>query len=139
MLLQRVLFLLIWGMHKTKFGHLVWGEISKNRNCCVISGNPIDCLVGDGLRGRERVINTYCWITSTFTLPTHYNKPIGTHVPAHGIGPYVYGQDEVLYHAYYQWVPFVLFFQVSWYILNLKTLAAVNDHNYFQISITCLL
>ncbi|KAJ9578451.1 hypothetical protein L9F63_005321, partial [Diploptera punctata] len=73
--------------------------------------NPIDCLVSDGMRGRERVINTFCWITSTFTLPMHFDKPIGTHVPAPGIGPYVPGEDEVVYHAYYQWVPFILFLQ----------------------------
>ena len=31
-------------------------------------------------------------------------------IPHPGIGPSTH-KDEVVYHAYYQWVPFVLFFQ----------------------------
>ncbi|PSN46577.1 hypothetical protein C0J52_13846 [Blattella germanica] len=73
-------------------------------------GTSIECLVGDAFKGKEHVINSYCWITSTFTLPINYGKQIGFEVAAHGVGPYVPGEDEPLYHNYYQWVPFVLFF-----------------------------
>lgn len=38
-------------------------------------GDPISCI-GDGAIDRH-VINTYCWITYTFTMPSHRNKPIG--------------------------------------------------------------
>ncbi|XP_020294697.1 innexin inx3 isoform X2 [Pseudomyrmex gracilis] len=55
------------------------------------------------------VINTYCWITYTFTLPDNLAKPVGTHVAHPGLGN---DQDgEKRYHSYYQWVPFMLFFQ----------------------------
>jgi hypothetical protein len=54
------------------------------------------------------VINTYCWITYTFTLPANNVKQIGTHVAHPGLGG-DYGEKR--YHSYYQWVPFMLFFQ----------------------------
>lgn len=47
-------------------------------------GDPISCI-GDGAIDRH-VINTYCWITYTFTLPSHRNRPIGqyTHLFCYG-------------------------------------------------------
>ncbi|CAB3379383.1 Hypothetical predicted protein [Cloeon dipterum] len=71
-------------------------------------GDPINCI-GDGAIDRH-VINTYCWITYTFTMPSHMHKPIGSSVAYPGVGPIVPG-EEPIYHSYYQWVPFVLFFQ----------------------------
>lgn len=72
-------------------------------------GDPINCITDGGVPGH--VINTYCWITSTFTLPHQQGKPIGTHVAHPGVGSYVEGDNETRYHSYYQWVPFMLFFQ----------------------------
>jgi hypothetical protein len=72
-------------------------------------GDPINCITDGGVPGH--VINTYCWITSTFTLPHQQGKPVGTHVAHPGIGSYVEGDNETRYHSYYQWVPFMLFFQ----------------------------
>jgi hypothetical protein len=52
--------------------------------CCVIVtannliGDPISCI-NDGAIDRH-VINTYCWITYTFTLPIHRDKPLGTSI-----------------------------------------------------------
>ncbi|KAJ4440295.1 hypothetical protein ANN_08434 [Periplaneta americana] len=74
-------------------------------------GKAIDCISGPEFKDREKVINSYCWITSTFTLPYQLDKPVGTHVAAPGIGPFVPDENDTVYHAYYQWVPFVLFFQ----------------------------
>ena len=59
---------------------------------------------------KKHVINTYCFIQTTFTLPKHFKMNyegkdflgIGTHNPK---------TDERIYHAYYQWVPFVLMLQ----------------------------
>ncbi|XP_071875257.1 innexin 3 [Bombus fervidus] len=80
--------------------------------CCIIVsannliGDPINCLSDGGVP--DNVINTYCWITYTFTLPRNNAKPVGTHVAHPGLGG-DYGEKR--YHSYYQWVPFMLFFQ----------------------------
>ncbi|XP_059084605.1 innexin inx2-like isoform X1 [Tigriopus californicus] len=58
----------------------------------------------------NQILNRYCWISSTFTLPKHFNGVAGQDFLYPGIGPFKEA-DERIYHAYYQWVPFVLFFQ----------------------------
>jgi len=78
---------------------------------CFFTGNPIECLNAE-FKDKIHVINTYCWITSTYTIPHLHGRPVGTHVVAPGVGPYVHGEHEVQFHNYYQWVPFVLFLQV---------------------------
>ncbi|XP_064552943.1 innexin inx3 [Drosophila montana] len=81
--------------------------------CCIIVtannliGDPISCI-NDGSIPMH-VINTFCWITYTFTIPGQQHRQIGTDVAGHGLGN-EYGQEK-RYHSYYQWVPFVLFFQ----------------------------
>ncbi|CAB3243103.1 unnamed protein product [Arctia plantaginis] len=78
--------------------------------CCILVtannliGDPISCI-GDGANPGH-VINTYCWITSTFTLP--YNPHLKD-IAHPGLGPET-GEGKRI-HAYYQWVPFMLFFQ----------------------------
>jgi hypothetical protein len=71
-------------------------------------GDPIDCIV-EGVPGN--VMDTYCWIHSTFTIPDRLaTERIGIDVPHPGVGSPRQG-DTVKYHKYYQWVCFVLFFQ----------------------------
>ncbi|EEB14974.1 Innexin inx2, putative [Pediculus humanus corporis] len=79
-------------------------------------GDPINCI-NDGAVP-DHVINTYCWITYTFTLPYQMNKLQGREVAHPGIGNQIADQEESeRYHSYYQWVPFMLFFQgVLFYI-----------------------
>ncbi|KAI4460493.1 innexin [Holotrichia oblita] len=86
--------------------------------CCIIVtannliGDPIQCINGGGVP--YHVINTYCWITYTFTLPHEQHKAIGSQVAGPGLGN---ENQERVYHSYYQWVPFVLFFQgVMFYV-----------------------
>lgn len=70
------------------------------------AGDPINCINDGGVPGH--VINTFCWITYTFTIPGQ-NRPVAeTGHPALGND---YGREKT-YHSYYQWVPFMLFFQV---------------------------
>ncbi|KAH9640568.1 hypothetical protein HF086_000512 [Spodoptera exigua] len=66
-------------------------------------GNPIDCIHTRDIP--EDVLNTYCWIHSTFTVAGE----------AGGAYPGVRsaGQSPRRYGKYYQWVAFTLFFQVS--------------------------
>ncbi|KAG8233146.1 hypothetical protein J437_LFUL010376 [Ladona fulva] len=83
--------------------------------CCIIVtannliGDPISCIADGAVP--PHVLNTYCWITSTFTLPHQQGKPVGTHVAHPGVGTYDPDKNETYYHSYYQWVPFVLFLQ----------------------------
>lgn len=81
--------------------------------CCFVSGDPISCINDDGIP--RHVINTFCWITYTFTLPGQTGQ-VGTHVAHPGVANDLVPGTEKRYHAYYQWVPFMLFFQV--YISN---------------------
>jgi len=86
--------------------------------CMLISvdqflGRPIDCLVTKGRIGQE-MMNTYCWIHSTFVLPKNVSMeeaPQDSLVEAHpGVG--TFQQDSrVVEHKYYQWVCFVLIAQ----------------------------
>uniref|UniRef100_T1GB50 Innexin n=1 Tax=Megaselia scalaris TaxID=36166 RepID=T1GB50_MEGSC len=87
--------------------------------CCVVVtannliGEPISCI-NDGSIPMH-VINTFCWITYTYSIPGLLNKNVGTEVAAPGAGN-DYGQEK-RYHSYYQWVPFVLFLQgIMFYI-----------------------
>ncbi|XP_052868573.1 innexin inx2 [Anopheles cruzii] len=71
-------------------------------------GDPIDCIVDEI---PLNVMDTYCWIYSTFTIPNRLTGIAGKDVVQAGVGSHVEGLDEVKYHKYYQWVCFVLFFQ----------------------------
>lgn len=67
----------------------------------------------------EHVINSFCFFTTTFTVVAHLNETLlqQGHIPHPGIGPWnplaVHDGEgpPVKHHAYYQWVPFVLFLQ----------------------------
>lgn len=79
-------------------------------------GDPIDCIV-DGVPGG--LMDTYCWIHSTFSIPTRWTGKAGIEVPYPGISPHadLGADDEVVYHKYYQWVAFVLFLQAAFFYL----------------------
>lgn len=69
-------------------------------------GNPIDCIHTKDIP--EDVLNTYCWIHSTFTVPEMRKAPKSYH------GMYTtYNEKDKKLYKYYQWVCFCLFFQVS--------------------------
>ncbi|KAE9521626.1 hypothetical protein AGLY_017994 [Aphis glycines] len=74
-------------------------------------GDPIDCIFEDL---PQIVMDTYCWIHSTFTLPNRKNGKISEDVYP-GVSAYDDDTDTVKYHSYYQWVCFVLFFQAMFF------------------------
>lgn len=41
-------------------------------------GDPIDCITRDDVP--NKIMDTYCWIHSTFTLPSACNKTVGIEV-----------------------------------------------------------
>jgi hypothetical protein len=71
-------------------------------------GNPIDCIHSKDIP--EDVLNTYCWIHSTYTIPSAFWKRIGFDVAHPGVDKTI-DPEERRYHKYYQWVCFCLFFQ----------------------------
>ncbi|KAG7303830.1 Innexin inx1 [Plutella xylostella] len=71
-------------------------------------GQPIQCIVS-GLP--THVVNTFCWITSTFTMPDEIAREVGREVAHPGVFNEYDSTREKKYHTYYQWVCFVLFFQ----------------------------
>ncbi|GAB6024878.1 hypothetical protein CHUAL_009991 [Chamberlinius hualienensis] len=77
-------------------------------------GNPIECIHSKDVT--ENMVNTFCWIHSTYTIPKAYHKKVGTEIPYPGIDRAPEMSDRK-YHKYYQWVCFMLFFQaVLFYI-----------------------
>ncbi|XP_057326132.1 innexin inx1 [Microplitis mediator] len=72
-------------------------------------GNPISCIVGKDLP--NNVVNTFCWITSTFTMPDAFNRQVGVEVAHPGVSNDFGDVGARKYYTYYQWVCFVLFFQ----------------------------
>lgn len=77
-------------------------------------GDPIDCIVDDV---PLNIMDSYCWLYSTFTVANRVGARIGKDVIQPGVSPHVDGEDEVTYHSYYQWVCFVLFFQAAFFYL----------------------
>ncbi|KYN30554.1 Innexin shaking-B [Trachymyrmex septentrionalis] len=73
-------------------------------------GNPIDCIHSKDLP--EDVLNTYCWIHSTYTITAAYRKREGLEVPFPGVdNSKSYSESERKEYKYYQWVCFMLFLQ----------------------------
>ena len=80
----------------------------------------------------KNVINTYCYVLTTFTLPKHWNSKIGYEAAHMGVGAYNPAKDEVTYKAYYQWVPFVLFLQVYTFSSSSKSTIAQPRRRYYD-------
>jgi len=81
----------------------------------IANGKSITCIQegpDDSWNIPPNVINTYCYIMSTFTLPKQLaGGVVGDTMAGPGVGAYNPRTDDVTYKAYYQWVPFVLMLQ----------------------------
>lgn len=75
---------------KMKNGHYKWIRfILKIAFSLIVTtrqyvGNPIDCVHTKDIP--EDVLNTYCWIHSTYTLKSMFLKKVGKEVPYPGVG-----------------------------------------------------
>ncbi|OQR79253.1 innexin inx2-like [Tropilaelaps mercedesae] len=74
-------------------------------------GDPIDCITKDSVP--TDILDTFCWIHTTFSMPDAWDKKVGSEVPYPGIDKSSNGSGRRVYHAYYQWVCFVLFLQAA--------------------------
>lgn len=79
-------------------------------------GSPINCIHSKDIP--EDVVNTFCWISATYQVPSAFNLRMASR-PGE-LGEVVYpgvaiprDGGDVKYIKYYQWVFFCLFFQVS--------------------------
>jgi len=74
-------------------------------------GDPIDCMVSD-IPGD--IMDTYCWIHSTFSVPARWVGKQGVDIPHPGVSPTadLEAGTEVKYHKWYQWAAFFLFLEV---------------------------
>lgn len=78
-------------------------------------GEHIRCISDDGVP--SNVMDTFCFFTATYTVVKHLNSSmLDAKFIAHpGVGPIgplgVNSDEPIKRHAYYQWVPFVLFTQ----------------------------
>jgi len=83
-------------------------------NCYI--GDPIDCMVA-GVPGD--MMDTYCWIHSTYSIPSRWVGKKGVDVPHPGVAPVADLEDgtELKYHKWYQWVSFFLFLEAVFFYL----------------------
>ncbi|RZC32480.1 Innexin domain containing protein [Asbolus verrucosus] len=82
-------------------------------------GEHIKCISDKGIP--EHVMNTFCFFTSTFTVVKHYDDYMveSANVAHPGVGSYgINSTEPIQRHAYYQWVPFVLFGQAIMFHLT---------------------
>lgn len=112
-----------------------------------VFGDPIDCIVDNEIP--DGVMDTYCWIHSTFTIPKLIPQdPNQLHpvYPHPGVGPVPQQsyEEEVVTHKFYQWVAFTLLFQglcfllpyQLWKYLEHGKLASIITINDLKHSVT---
>ncbi|XP_030765246.1 uncharacterized protein LOC115889402 [Sitophilus oryzae] len=97
---------IIFRLH-TKFTVVVLVTLSIVVTTRQYVGNPIDCIHIRDIP--EDVLNTFCWIHSTFTVVDAHNKLITD--TEHYPGILFTGNKPIKQLRYYQWIAFVLFFQ----------------------------
>ena len=79
-------------------------------------GSAIQCMVDQNAGVKIEMVNTFCWFSSTFTLPRYWEGKVGKDLLSYGVGPYL-EQDRKVHHAYYQWVPLMLAMQAIMFYL----------------------
>lgn len=70
-------------------------------------GDPIDCYAGGNMemfKDKEgaKILDDYCWIHSTFTLPNEPGIKHNSEMQLVGMGTFNEEDEPVIYHKYYQ-------------------------------------
>ena len=75
-------------------------------------GSPIECI-GDKKALEPKILDTFCWVSTTYSNPEDWRKEVGTEIAYPGVANSEKANESKprVYHAYYQWVLFVLLFQ----------------------------
>jgi hypothetical protein len=60
----------------------------------------------------DEVLDTFCWIHSTYTVTRAFYKTVGVEVPFPGVDSTRGKQQDIKVYRYYQWVSVCLLFQV---------------------------
>jgi hypothetical protein len=80
-------------------------------------GDPIDCIINaEKSPVTSDVLDQYCWIHSTHTLPNEPGMKTNGSRPIQGLGT-PKEEEQLIYHKYYQWVGFFLIFQAIAFFL----------------------
>ena len=80
-------------------------------------GDPIECDCKQSEAVDKKLLENFCWISSTWTVWEYYQPEMNRSKIVHqGVGVEKWGVDYTrIYHRYYQWIPTVL----SIYIVSL--------------------
>ncbi|PSN34616.1 Innexin shaking-B [Blattella germanica] len=73
-------------------------------------GKPIRCMTHMGEKPEE-VLDTFCWIHSTYTITSAFAKKVGVEVAYPGVESSKGNDQEIKVYRFYQWVSFCLVFQ----------------------------
>lgn len=73
-----------------------------------VGEGPIQCISDFKEKDHQKVVETFCWVNSTFSLTP---STADQNNPYKEVYRTSYDSSEELYHAYYQWVCFALFLQ----------------------------
>ncbi|KAJ4427818.1 hypothetical protein ANN_25546 [Periplaneta americana] len=73
-------------------------------------GKPIKCMHHMNEESDE-VLDTYCWIHSTYTVTSAFYKEVGIEVAFPGVDSTRGNKEDVKVYRFYQWVSFCLVFQ----------------------------
>lgn len=81
-------------------------------------GDPIDCLTKREVPAS--LLDTYCWLHSTFSIESAWEKEVGVEIPYPGVdnsNQAEGSESKRVYHTYYQWVCWALFGQaIAFYL-----------------------
>lgn len=87
--------------------------------------DPIDCYDTEGVS--NDILDPYCWIHDTYTIPSLLDKKVGQDTVAPGVGQSK-DKKDIIYHSYYQWVTLFVYFQVS---ARLIEVTGMSGHSVF--------